>query len=450
MKGELLMVEKIPADASPEKRLFISLITRDISLIDAFLEIMDNSINAALEPFAANLKTADDYQRLLSEGKVTPKVQIDVTVSPKKIVVIDNAPGISSKMAADHVFKFGRGDAEADSSDRLSVYGIGLKRAMFKSGNKIEIISDHRQGGFELKLNVREWARVQKEPWTFEITPRPPEKSHFGTRITITDLHEEVRRRIDDGLFLDQLRERISRTYSFFIGRIVDITVNNVPTPKESFDIGENFGNAKFESGKVSCNITAGIASTANEKYRDRNGGWFVFCNGRAILFADKSTLTGWGVAGLPIFQPKHRPFLGIVFFVSTDPELLPWTTTKASVDVENAVWQLAKRHMVTVGRVITGYLDKRYKRDGTEVSPEELQDISGEKVSVLSAAVAEPREFRIPTKSHLKTTTIQYKAKTEDVKKIESYLHKPNMGGSEVGRYTFNYFLKNEVREVE
>ena len=65
------MAQMIPADARPEKRLFISLITRDISLIDAFLDLIDNSINAALEPMADNLKTADDYQRRLRWRFVT-------------------------------------------------------------------------------------------------------------------------------------------------------------------------------------------------------------------------------------------------------------------------------------------------------------------------------------------------------------------------------------------
>ncbi len=441
---------KILADASPEKRLFISLITRDISLIDAFLDVIDNSINAALEPLASDLKTADDYQRLLSNNRIKPKVEIDITVSSSKIVVRDTAHGISWKTAKEDVFKFGRAEAGADASDRLSVYGIGLKRAMFKCGNKIEILSDHRLGGFELDLNVIEWAKLKEEPWTFEIWPRPAAKEDFGTQITISDLHDDVLRRLDDGLFMGQLRERISKTYSFFIGRIVDIKVNNVTVSKESFEIGENYTSEKFKSGKVSCNITAGIASTTGEVFRDKNAGWFVFCNGRAVLFADKSNLTGWGGGGLPIFQPKHRPFLGTVFFVSPFPEALPWTTTKASVNEENAAWQEAKRHMVTVGRVITGFLDKRYTDEGTEIGPSELQDLSRGRVSVLSAAVANAREFKPPTKPKSRLTKIQYQAKVADVKKIESHLRRPGMGGSEVGRYTFAYFLKNEVKDVE
>jgi hypothetical protein len=383
------MVEKILADARPEKRLFISLITRDISLIDAFLDIIDNSINAALEPLASRLKTADDYQRLLANKKIKPKVKIDIAVGSTKIVVRDTAPGITSRTAAEHVFKFGRAEADADETDRLSVYGIGLKRAMFKCGNNIHIVSDHQQGGFELKLNVRDWAKKKQEPWNFEIERRPAIKKHLGTQITISELHDDVLRRLGDGLFLGQLRDTISRTYSAFIGRVVSIKVNNVAIIEESFEIGDNYASDKFKSGKVSCNITAGIAVPKGEAFRDRYSGWFVFCNGRAVLFADKSPLTGWGGAGLPIFQPKHRPFLGTVFFVSSSSEQLPWATTKSSVNEESAIWQEAKRRMVTVGRVITGFLDKRYTGEGTEMGSAELQDASRGRVSVLAAAVA-------------------------------------------------------------
>jgi hypothetical protein len=316
---------------------------------------------------------------------------------------------------------------------------------MFKCGNKINIVSDHREGGFELKLNVKEWAKLKEEPWQFEITPRNATKTNLGTRISIAELSEEVTRRMDDGLFQAQLRDRIARTYSFFIGRVVEITLNNTNIPAEIFEIGGNYASEKFKSGKVSCNITAGIAVTKGDTFRDRNAGWFVFCNGRAVLFADKSSLTGWS-ATLPIFQPKHRPFLGTVFFVSSDPEALPWTTTKGSVNEDSAVWQEAKRHMTTVGRVVIGFLDRRYTDDGTEVASADLQDASGASVSVLKAAVAQTRSFKPPTKPAPKEKKIQYMAKLVDIKKIAAHLRKPNIGGSEVGRFTFNYFLKNEV----
>ena len=148
------MAERLTADASPEKRLFISLITRDIPLVAAFLDLIDNSVNSAVEPFAENLKTAQDYINVFVDDSIVPGVDITLEIKPNKIVIKDTAGGISAKTAAEHVFKFGRDGDEQHVTDRLSVYGIGLKRAIFKLGNHIEIRSEHPDGGFDLKLNV--------------------------------------------------------------------------------------------------------------------------------------------------------------------------------------------------------------------------------------------------------------------------------------------------------
>ena len=195
------MAEKILANASPEKRLFVYLITRDISLGDAILDLIDNSINAALQPLASHLKTADDYQNFAADTASKPTVNIDLTVGSARILIRDTAPGISAKAAETDIFRFGRGDSSSHESDRLSVYGISLKRAMFKCGNKIEMVSDHREGGFELKLNARTWERLPQDRWSFEITPRPPATSGYGTRVLITELYDDVVRRLDDGFF---------------------------------------------------------------------------------------------------------------------------------------------------------------------------------------------------------------------------------------------------------
>jgi Histidine kinase-, DNA gyrase B-, and HSP90-like ATPase len=441
------MPDKFEADASPEKRLFISLLTRDISLEHAVLDLIDNSINAALEPFADRLKTADDYQRLLANGRVKPKVRIDVTVNATRIQVRDNADGISAEAAKTFVFRFGKDVPQADDSDRLSVYGIGLKRALFKCGEKFEIVSEHKSGGFELKDTVSRWAVDKATPWHFDITARKPTRDNLGTRITITDLHDDVVQRVQDQVFPSSLREKIAGAYGFFIGRVVDINLNGSPIEKGSFEIGANYKTQKFRRDDVYCNITAGIAAAHGTRFTQRNSGWFIFCNGRTVISADTTPLTGWGTgAGLPIFQPKFRPFLGTVFFASSDPEALPWTTTKASLNEENAIWQEAKRYMVVVGRTITKYLDSRYKEDSTSPTPGDLLEAAGDGVSALSAAVSAAQDFKPPRGRSPTTLKVQYVANVKDVKRIENYLRQPGMGGSEVGRYTFDHFLKNEV----
>jgi len=79
------MNEVIFAAANPEKRLFIELITRDITLADAILDIVDNSINAAMEPRAKSLKTSADYAQTLSTVR-TPSATIEISVSATEIV----------------------------------------------------------------------------------------------------------------------------------------------------------------------------------------------------------------------------------------------------------------------------------------------------------------------------------------------------------------------------
>ena len=447
------MTNNLTADASPEKRLFISLLTRDISLVAAFLDLIDNSINAALVPFADKLVTAEGYLSALDDQEISASTSIEIEFSAESVKIADNATGIDSETAKSYVFKFGRAAQDSRTShDRLSVYGIGLKRAIFKMGDRISIESDHEQGGFELDLDVPAWAELKQDVWGFPITERPSvDADATGTAIEITHLHEDVVSRLEDGVFEGQLIERIGKTYGYFIGKFVTISVNGKPVPPENVVVSENRTTDTVTIDNATCAIVAGLGpSDSNGRFRDATSGWFVLCNGRTVVGADKSGLTGWGGPGLPIFQPKHRPFLGMVIFVSDDPESLPWTTTKASINEDSIAWQRAKREMVTTAKAIVNFLDSRYTESGTEVDSDELKEARGGSVNPLASSVAKPRKFMPPAPKNDPTTRIQYDAKRADVGRIRKHLRKPRMSGSEVGRHTLDFFLRNEVGDEE
>lgn len=439
------MAGSVFADASPEKRLFISLLSRDISLVDAILDILDNSVNSALEPFADRLKTAEDYENLLDDDSVKPACTINVIFDGHSLEITDDASGISAKRAETSVFKFGRSEDADGKDDRLSVYGIGLKRAIFKIGDQIKINSDHKEGGFSLDLKVSDWAKLKQDVWGFPISQRPP-SAKTGTTIRVTSFHDEIAKRFNDGLLDGQLRDQIAKIYALFIGRIISINVNGQPVTGLSFVVGSNMTGQQFDVGVVSCTVRAGVAAQADGRFRDSGSGWFVFCNGRNVIFGDKGRLTGWSNT-LPIFQPKHRPFLGLIFFFSEDPEALPWTTTKADINEESEVWQRALAIMTVVSRPVLKFLDGRYTDEGTTARPEEVNEAAGERVSVLKAAATVQKTlFQAPRTPKPPTIKVQYDALVSDVKKIETYLSKPGMGGSAVGRYTFDYFLRNQI----
>lgn len=445
-----MTVTTLLADASPEKQLFISLITRDIPLVSAFLDLIDNSINSAVEPFSKQLLTAEDYLRVLLDETIAPSVDIKLKINSDRVEIVDTATGISAQTAKDHVFKFGRALNEKHDADRLSVYGIGLKRAMFKLGNKITISSDHVDGGFDLVLDVREWAKDSQTPWQFTITSRDPAKEGTtGTKILIEELYDDCKRRISDGVFVSQLKDAISKTYSFYLSKFVNIFVEEQKIEGTNIEIGTNNTADSFIQETVSCAITAGIGIPQGGMFKDKSSGWFVFCNGRTVISSDKTSLTGWGELGLlPIFQPKHRPFLGTVFFVSQDAELLPWTTTKSGINEDSGIWQEAKRHMTAVGRTVISFLDGRYTEAGTEVPPSELKSATGDSVSVMSASVTPNRQFSPPKYAPPETVSVQYQAKVSDLKCIRKYLGRSNMSATEIGKHTFNHFLRNEIEE--
>jgi hypothetical protein len=321
-----------------------------------------------------------------------------------------------------------------------------MKRAFFKIGNRVLMTSNHKKGGFGLDLKVEEWKKDKSTPWTFPITKRAPSEN-AGTSIIITDLHDEVKKRLISDQFRHELISKLSKVYSFYIGRVIRILVNGKAVSRTNFEIGSNFSHDKFKSSHVDCSITAGLASPSGGVFLAEASGWFVFCNFRTVLYADKSPLTGWGGA-LPLFQPKHRPFLGIVSFVSAFPEELPWTTTKGGINVDNVVWQDATLRMAAVAKPIIRVLDTRYTSEGTDLPPSGLAQLRGTSENVFDASVSRVRTFTPSSREQPKTRRIQYDAKSTEIEAIKKHFGRSNMSASDVGRKTFEYFLRNVVNE--
>ncbi|MGZ9811533.1 ATP-binding protein [Pseudoroseicyclus sp. H15] len=434
------------AAAHPQKRLFISLLTRDIGLADAFLDIIDNSINAALRQLGLADDSSEDYLKMLNEDRV-PKHSISINFGSSSVTVSDDCGGISATDAAEKVFIFGASDA-SHLEDKLSVYGIGLKRAMFKLGNKVRMISDHASGGFDLDLDVAEWEARSEDSWTFEIETRPPAKAG-KTKLQIGELYDSVKSRLQSAAFETELANRISHAYSFFLGRVVRVFLNDQELEGGLPSIGSNTAAESFSEYGVSVAISAGLGEPGGSKrYSSETAGWNVFCNGRAVIVADKSVLTGWGVEGLlPSFQPKHRPFVGNVFFTSANPELLPWTTTKLGVNPDNLVWQRSVRRMADIGRQITRFLDSRYQEEGTVITKDELSDAIGESTLLRPSIVLEARTFAAPVRSKSSSlTSIQFKVDKKLLAKVKSAIGRRSMSNAEVGQYLLDYFVESEI----
>lgn len=316
------------ASAQPTKRFFLEMLTRDISLEDAILDLVDNSIDSLSR--SRNLDLSSNLLKIEDQpDKILTNVQI--SVAPDEFRITDTCGGIGYESAKSDVFRFGRVIHPEQAS--LSVYGIGLKRAIFKIGQDITVESRTTDSGFKVRINVPEWSK-EDSPWTFPLEKIDATKrlDDAGTTITIRKLNPEIVMRINDGTLESSLRDLIATTYPLFLGRFVTVDLNGGRIEPQKLPLGESAevtpAYHTFDEGDVQITIIASLAERIDGKWNTDRAGWYVLCNGRIVVSANKTELTDWGVK-LPQFVSKYRGFLGIAFFSSKNPETLPWTTTK-------------------------------------------------------------------------------------------------------------------------
>jgi len=442
---------KIEALAEPRKEFFISTLTRDISFEDALLDLIDNSIDAFITS-----KKIDIYKKFKTNfSKKGKPAKIEVDVTKDKIIIRDDCGGIKLSKAKKSVFNFG----SISTDSVLSVYGIGMKRALFKLGNKIDIKSKHREKGFDLNLDVSKW--LVKPEWTFEITPNESE-SDFGTVITITEINKDISARISEGNFLNNFKKIIAKTYSNLIPNLVEVFLNGSKveayTPEFMGDEHNMASYSEYERDGVKILILCGFAS---KPWKNQKAGWYLLCNGRTTVLADKTKLTGWD-AGMPKFMPKHRGFVGIVYFFCKNPSKLPWTTTKRGINRDNLAFQFALPKMKTAATPVLRALDSVSTPAQSGIDSEKIENFFGadeadfstfipiEKFeNVLSILKTSERKFKVEKKKIKQNyLRIQYDAKTEEVEKVREILGESRMSASKVGRYTFDYFIESEVED--
>ena len=223
--------------AEPTKELFIYMLVRDIPLIRAIVHLVDNSVDGA-----THLQSNENYEGLW----------IKILANEQFFKIEDNCGGITVKEAEEYAFKFGRAnDAEATPKS-IGRFGIGMKRSLFKIGNKFTVESTTSNSKFVVSENVEEWKR--KDEWTFEFQGEVQEggeyeASEIGTRILIEVLHESVAEDLGLANFLSQLKQELTIAYSLKIKKGLSISINEVdvhPNPL-NFRTSDKINVAKFE-----------------------------------------------------------------------------------------------------------------------------------------------------------------------------------------------------------
>lgn len=453
---EINVVTTIMANAYPKKRFFIEMFTKDISLEECILDLLDNSIDGVI-------RTRQITPSEISQGIFVPSARrgrpgqlptIALKYSAQMIEIDDNCGGIDMDYAQTEAFNFGH--SLEHSTGYLGVYGIGLKRALFKLGNCFYLESHTTNNGFSCDIDVRKWLEKDDELKYWKIPlkrlDRAPRLSQAGTVIRVTRLHEEVQMRIKEGTLASSLEREISVTYAFFLETYVRITINGRVIQPFNIPLGKpQQGRIAFEKVVPLEGVVARLfASVASPDHRGRweisRAGWYVACNGRMVLHADQTDLSGWGTPSMPQFHPKYRKFIGLVFFESEDAHKLPWTTTKRGLNRESRAYILIRNKMGAVAQPVLSYLANTY--NGPSDDEEPIDRNIGDLISQVDVGAAVARKTTVfkPPQHRTKpsVTRIQYDAKLEELDLVRNHLRN-NMSATAIGRYTFDYFLNNE-----
>jgi hypothetical protein len=335
------------AEASPTKQFFVSMLTRDINLADAILDLLDNCLDGALR--LANGNSVDYALHF---------VRIELTVG--RFSIEDNCGGIPREVAKNYAFKMGREpDDERDSdTETIGMYGVGMKRAIFKMGREALVRTRYGNDTFEVPitsawLNAKGW-----DPLPINEPTEAREKlAEPGTVIHVHELYEGVSRHFANEAFENEVRTAISEHFTMFLQLGLKVELNGKPVEPVLVEVlvsKRDDGPAPFVFQKtiddVLVSITVGLNTgrslgTDNEDDADFEGdrssataGWTVLCNDRAVIVGDKSRLTGWG-DGIPLYHPQFAIITGIIEFRSKRADKLPVTTTKRALDTSSNVW---------------------------------------------------------------------------------------------------------------
>ena len=343
------IVEKNPdaAAAMPTKQFFVSMLTRDISLADAILDLVDNCLDGALRT-APNQSDVEYVKHF-----------VKITLTEDYFEIEDNCGGIPREIAKNYAFKLGRGpdDSRDSENETIGMYGVGMKRAIFKMGRDALVKTLNNGDAFEVPISASWLDSKEWNPLPINDSEDGLTLTEAGTQIKIGSLYPGVAKHFINDAFRNDLRTAVAEHFTMFLQRGLKISVNDQeiePVRVEVLVSEQADGPAPYIFEKtidgvlvsitVGLNTGRGMASDDDDLpdfERERSAataGWTVFCNDRAVIVGDKGRLTGWGDS-IPMYHYQFSVITGIIEFRSNLAEKLPVTTTKRALDTSSDVW---------------------------------------------------------------------------------------------------------------
>ncbi|KTR41664.1 hypothetical protein NS263_04085 [Curtobacterium oceanosedimentum] len=459
--------------------MFIDVLIRDVSLIPAILDLVDNSVDSANA-----LLRAVSAQQTAGGGPELEPLWIEIVATPDRFEVRDNCEGIAVGAAENYVFALGRpADApENQAAGTIGRFGVGMKRTLFKIAKRFTVHSSTHDSTFRVDLDVDDWMDKRtdddRDDWFIQLDVlEHPSEAARGTTISVEQLQPWVAAAFDDGKTLNRLREELRSRHRMAIEQGIRISLNGKllkPLPSQ-VSLGDEiapahraFTVAGDEGLPIDVRIFAGLVKAATHRGMDeepedgkeaeRAAGWYVFGNGRLIVGPDRSDLTGWGGGrDLPRYHNQYSRFRGYVLMEAEDVRALPWTTDKTDIEPDQAAWVKIRREMVDAGREVIGHLNAIKRETGapTEITHRPLSaalESAGTKtvtISEIAPTLTEDQRAKAPAENPdarpREGIRIAYAVDEDEYTEVASGLDVDTKKA--VGERTFSYYLEHVVR---
>ncbi len=399
MSDEIQPAETVSAE--PTKQFFVEMLTRDIGLQDTVMDLLDNCLDGVLRLLGPVHRNEQPYRGYWAK----------INLHPDQFSIEDNCGGIPQDRK-NYAFRMGRTDEKQDADlMTVGVYGIGMKRAIFKIGGEAFVTSQYSPDeSFEVEIPPN-W--VETETWAFPLKNKGRVLQHTGTQIAIAQLHPGVSREFgEDAAFINDLKMAVARYYARIIEKGFTVYVNGqkIEPLVTKLYLAEHGGIAPYvisgRIGDVELSIACGfywpLASEAeldieSDVPRSRHeAGWTIICNDRVVLYKDTTRLTGWGQGVVPYFHNQFISFAGEVEFKSRNVAALPLTTTKRGIDAGSFVYLEALRFMQEGAKLFTSFTNRwKGKEKETTVLFQQSTPVSSEKIVAQARANQELKPVR-------------------------------------------------------
>ena len=167
--------------AEPSKELFIEMLTRDVTLSSAIIDLVDNSVDGA---------------KRISRDANYDGLWVKIAIDKESFRVEDNCGGFSYDLAKNHAFNFGhQKDYNQKVPGGVGNFGVGMKRTFFKLGREFFVESRTQNEHFTIHEDIEEWKKHNEWSFEFETLERDIEIENgdvAGTTVEVRKLRPNV------------------------------------------------------------------------------------------------------------------------------------------------------------------------------------------------------------------------------------------------------------------